>query len=152
MTDVVRKVTGLPASWWLSGGFAIDQFLGFDSRPHGDIDVTVVRSDCPVVYDAIAGRLEVWMARDGDHSPAASMEVDDTVDSLWARAPGRGAWLLQANLEDVAGGNWTYRRDPRVRRPVRGVTWHSGRVPCVARGVQLLWKAAAPAGEGQDRL
>ncbi len=36
---------GYLRSWWIAGGWAIDLYLGHQSRPHQDIDVAVLRRD-----------------------------------------------------------------------------------------------------------
>ncbi len=40
---VIEVLDRVPGCWWLSGGYAIDEFLGFASRAHGDVDVTVAK-------------------------------------------------------------------------------------------------------------
>ena len=37
--------SGLSAPWWISGGWAIDLFIGRQTRPHGDLDVLILRDD-----------------------------------------------------------------------------------------------------------
>jgi hypothetical protein len=38
-------MAGAPVTWWLSGGEALDVFIGRNTRAHGDIDVSVRRAD-----------------------------------------------------------------------------------------------------------
>jgi hypothetical protein len=51
---------------------------------------------------------------------------------------------MQINLEPVAGDDWEFRRDARVRRPLREVMHDLAGLPCVNPAVQLLWKAKEP--------
>jgi hypothetical protein len=141
---VIGLFRGVPGCWCLSGGHAIDEFLGFTSRAHGDIDVTVAREDWPVVHAALRPVLDVWVARDGDLHSTDTTAVDADVDNLWVRQRGGGPWQLQVNLEDITGDVWSYRRNPKVTLPVSQASWWSGRLWCIAPSVQLLWKAKAP--------
>jgi hypothetical protein len=43
--DAVDLMSGLRLPWWVAGGWAIDLFLGRQTRPHGDIDLLVRRED-----------------------------------------------------------------------------------------------------------
>jgi hypothetical protein len=55
VAHVREVIAGTPA--WLSGGFGIDVVLGYTSRTHGDIDVSIVDEDFP----AFAATLPRWM-------------------------------------------------------------------------------------------
>jgi len=77
--QVVSLLDTVPVQWWLSGGAALDQFLGFASREHGDIDVSVVRSDWPLVQEALSPALNLWVAQRGALYPIDERDVDDKV-------------------------------------------------------------------------
>lgn len=136
--------------WWLSGGEALDRFVGRVTRAHGDIDVSVRRADLPRLVTRLTGRLELVIARGGQLFDLDPNAADESVHGLWARLPGGGPWRVQINLEPCAGDEWVYRRDPRVRRPLTEVIADLAGVPCVNPAVQLLWKAADP--RPQDEL
>ena len=140
--EVVALLSDAPGLWWLSGGEGIDRWLGRRSREHGDIDVSVARTDAASLLGHVARTLDVLVASDGVLSPwhAGSRAVENT----WCRDRPRPRWRLQVNVEEVAGGTWSYRRDPRVQRRVAEVVLPLGGVPTVAPAVQLLWKAAGP--------
>lgn len=144
VAEVISVLDGVPGLWWLSGGCAIDEYLGSPTREHGDIDVTVAREDWPAIHEALRDTLDIWIAG-GDHFRSTATEALRPGDhNLWARWPGDGPWRLQLNLEDITGGTWTYRRDPRITRPVAEASWWSGRLTCIAPAVQLLWKSRDP--------
>ena len=144
VSTVIDLLRYSPGRWWLSGGVAIDEYLGFVSRPHGDIDVTVAREDWPAVQEFLDPVLEIWIARDGQLHSARSTSLLPGDHNIWARWPGGGPWRLQLNLEDISGDVWRYRRDHRVTRPVAEASWRSSRVTCISPAVQLLWKAKGP--------
>lgn len=147
--QVVSLLHTVPVRWWLSGGLALDQFLGFASREHRDIDVSVVRSDWAVLQAAVQPGLNIWTAHEGVLYTAGARGVDDQVHNLWARQGKQGPWRVQFNLEDVADGMWRYRRDSRIQLSLDELTWHSGQLRCIRPAVQMLWKAHTPTAKDE---
>jgi hypothetical protein len=56
-------MSGFPGTWALCGGWAVDAWLGYQSRVHGDIDMVVFEDD----LDAVLGNFTGWqlLAHDG---------------------------------------------------------------------------------------
>lgn len=133
---------GFPAPWWFAGGQAIDAFLGYESREHGDIDIGCFREDQLAMQRQLSG-LELWYAdapyqfmpwRDGEVLPAHAHDI-------WARGSAGLPWCLQLMLDEREGQDWVYRRNPAVRRPINSfITFRHG-VPYIAAEVQLLYKS-----------
>lgn len=133
---------GVP--WWIAGGWALDLFLGYESRPHDDTDVLVLRPDQLTVQRALAGwdlhaadppkTLRPWLS--GEELPVG-------VHDVWCRPSPSAPWALQLMLAETEGDEWVYRRDRRVRRPVAALGCVSpDGLPYLAPEVQLLYKAA----------
>ncbi|MGZ6906402.1 MAG: nucleotidyltransferase domain-containing protein [Acidimicrobiia bacterium] len=150
----VERVASLMADvtddWWLSGGEALDRFVGRHTRAHGDVDVSVPTAAGPEVVDTLLRDHDVRIAAQG-----ALHRIDDpaavaSVHNLWVRDVGGGPWRWQVNLEPCDATTWTYRRDPRVTRPRRLAVIMLDGMPCTAPAVQLLWKSARP--ESKDDL
>jgi hypothetical protein len=138
---VQRLFAPVDARWWLSGGVALEVFVGSSWREHDDIDVSVWRHDWPRIERHLARELDVHIAQRGVLTPLAERGVADDVHNLWARAHDGGPWRVQVNLEDGDETHWRYRRDQRVERPWDDVICHHGALPFVNPAVQLLWKA-----------
>lgn len=132
------------AVWWLSGGQALDRFLGRVTREHGDIDVSIPRHDLARVATRLGDRLELQIASGGRLYDLDAGPAPELVHGLWARERVRGPWRVQINLEPVEGDDWVFRRDPRVRRPLEQVVHDRDSLPRVNPAVQLLWKAKDP--------
>jgi hypothetical protein len=143
VADVERLLGDAEFVWWLSGGVALDVFLGRRTRAHGDIDVSVRRSDWPALHAFLDGRLDVKVAHNGVLSDVPDGALDDEVNGLWARNDPGGPWRLQINLEHSEADDWVFRRDPRIRRPLREVVWRRAELPYVNPAVQLIWKVAS---------
>jgi hypothetical protein len=135
------------ARWWLSGGCGIDAWLGRATREHGDIDVSVLRADWPVLAAALPARLGPFAAVDGELSPLPGGPAPGAVHNIWIRDAGSGSWVLQVNLEEGDERVWRYRRDPSVSRAWSRAVESVGDLPVGNPAVQLLWKATAPAPE-----
>ena len=130
--------------WWLSGGEALDRFVGWRTRGHGDIDVSVPTATFDVVAGRLAERFDVRIASRGRLHPIADAGTIEEAHNLWVREPGGGPWRWQVNVEPCGAATWTYRRDPRVTRARgRAIVTLDG-LPCTAPAVQLLWKSANP--------
>ncbi|MCK2219357.1 amino acid transporter [Actinomadura sp. ATCC 31491] len=109
---------------------------------HGDVDVGLLRRDqlaarrlldgWDVHAAVVPGVLRPWPA--GETLPATAHDV-------WVRERPGGPWRFQLMLDEADGGDWVYRRDPRVRRPLAGLTAGEDGFRRLAPEVQLLYKA-----------
>lgn len=50
--------------WWIAGGWALDLFLGRQTREHRDLEAGVLRQDCARLLAALRG-WEIFEARNG---------------------------------------------------------------------------------------
>lgn len=146
LAEVVRLFSGLRCPWWIAGGHAIELAVGHAFRPHGDIDVLLLRRDQLAAQQALAGW--EWWAADppGTLRPWVAGELLPAgVHDIWCR-PGPGTpWRIQVMLDESHVGEWTSRHDARVRRPIHelGVMSAEG-VPYLSPEVQLHYKARTP--------
>jgi hypothetical protein len=127
----------------VSGGKAIDQIAKRTVREHGDIDVSIRRSEWPrfLAFAETTGRLECFVARDGTLTRATA-HLDGY--NIWTREPGGRAWRLQVNLEPVVDGEWRYRRAESVTRAFDHIVERVDGIPCARACGELLWKSKAP--------
>ena len=135
-------VGGVSAPWWIAGGWALDLFLGEQTRPHQDLDLGILRRDVHDILGALSG-WEFFEARDGELSGPLAGEPLRDVNSLWGRMSGTDEWLLELMLDDAEGAEWVFRRDRGVRRALALAIRHDEeRIPYLAPEVQLLYKAS----------
>jgi hypothetical protein len=143
--EAADALADLGAPWWIAGGWAIDLFLGRTTRPHGDLDVEILRRDQSELPRALTGwdlhsvaggRVRPWSGR----SP-----VPDEANSLWCRPDSTGPWRMQVLLAGSEGSRWRFRRDPAVWRELAdvGKVTPDG-IPYLAPEIELLFKAKAP--------
>jgi hypothetical protein len=142
VADVAAILTPSDARWWLSGGYAIDHWLGRTTRSHGDIDVSTVRSDLQRLLAVLPAPLEPVAAMSGRLRPLVQHVDDPALRNIWVRDGEH--WALQINLEDGDERYWRYRRDPRITLPWNRAIAVVRGVPTGTPATQLLWKSAAP--------
>jgi hypothetical protein len=143
---VEELLAEMAAPWWIAGGWAIDLFLGRQTRPHGDVDVAVLRADQAVLAESLAG-WDLHVAAEGRLTPWTPSDwlEGGRRHQLWCRQGPDQPWSLEILLEEGDRFTWRFRRDPRVTLPLE----HFGRraeggMPYVAPEVALLFKASTP--------
>ncbi|AVH60840.1 MULTISPECIES: nucleotidyltransferase domain-containing protein [Streptomyces] len=133
--------------WWIAGGYAIELAVGRHLRPHGDLDILVLRRDQALVRDLLAG-WDLYVADppgQGELRPWRPGEVlRPPLHDIWCRRTPEAPWSIQIMVDEAEGTQWVSRRDPEVRLPIDrlGRTSETG-VPYLAPEVQLFYKAKA---------
>ena len=146
----VAEVMSEVGVWWaVAGGWAIDLWLGEQTRDHHDVEVVVRRSDQSVIHEALGPRWELWCL----DPPGTGWR---TWDGTPIEAP---AFQLQARsstidfdlfTETTRGETWHFRRDDRISRPVSEVpTLSAEGIPIVRPEVQLLYMAKSTEPKNQ---
>jgi hypothetical protein len=142
-------LAAVPSPWWIAGGWAIDLFVGRQTRSHGDLDVQVLRRDLDGVLAALPG-WDIRVAKDG-----SLRELNGPLDAdafcLWCRPDPDGPWMLELLVADTSGDRWIFRRDPTISVPISeiGLVTPEG-IPYLAPEIQLLFKAKAPRSEDEQ--
>jgi hypothetical protein len=143
VAEAYARFTGADFPWWIAGGWAIDLFIGGQTRLHHDIEIVVLRRDHLLVQAALAawdihaapgdGTLRPWLR--GEALPS---EVHNT----WCRPSPAAPWALEVLIEEARDDRWVYRRDARIEAPLAefGRLTADG-IPYVAPEIQLLYKS-----------
>ena len=146
--EVANFFAALPVPWWIAGGWAIDLFLGRQTRAHEDIDVLILRRDHQAVrplfgtWDVQAAlpppRDEAWPFRPWYLDEA----LDETIHDIWCRPDATQPWMVQLMIADTREEQWLFRRMPTISRSVAtiGGTTPEG-IPYLVPEIQLLHKA-----------
>ncbi len=136
---------GFPGPWCVAGGWALDLFLGRQTRPHADVDLAVFRDD----QHTLQRHLSAWKllkVEDGRLSPwAAGERIEPPVHEIHAMRSAREPAALEILLNERRGDRWVYRRNAAVSLPVaRLILAGAGGVPVLCPEVVLLYKCKAP--------
>ena len=121
--DVARFFSTAGVPWWIAGGWAIDLFLGEQTRAHEDIDVQILRRDQLNVralfqewdiQGALSGGPDIWPFWEWEPGQLLPPSIHD----VWCRPSKTDPWVLQLMIGDTDDGQWLFRRDARLRRPL----------------------------------
>ena len=51
----VEAMAGYRRPWWVAGGWALDLVLGHKTRPHADLEISVLACDQQALFDHLRG-------------------------------------------------------------------------------------------------
>lgn len=147
---VAELLKGTSARWWLSGGAALDRWLGEAIRNRPNIDVSTIPADISQLIEALPARYSPWVPRGEDAvMPWSDAAEDADLQPVRILDEETGAWVLQINVEDGIPRAWLYRRDPRLQLPWDRAVLDIDGIPTGAPEVQLVWKALRPRPEDE---
>ncbi|WP_062205988.1 hypothetical protein [Demequina salsinemoris] len=135
------------ARWWLSGGAALDRWLGSPIRERENVDVSTIPSDLGALVEALPPAYSAWVPDGDGYMPIADAAEDADLQPVLIRDDAAEAWVLRVNVEDGGAKAWMYRRDARLQLPWDRVVLDIDGIPTGAPEVQLLWKCFSPRPE-----
>jgi uncharacterized protein (DUF952 family) len=149
-----EAMASFPEPWWVAGGWALDLFLGHKTRPHADLEISILGSDQRALFQHFHGWDLRLAAPEHTLSPWDGDRIELPYHQVWARVGPRreidvegfaaDPTMLGFLLEDERDGEWVYRRHPAIARPLDGFGTRTREgVPIVAPEVALLFKAKA---------
>lgn len=140
--EVRARFEPFEVDWWVAGGVAIDLFVGWQTRPHEDLDIEMFRGDRDVLFDVFDGWELQFVSAGQLHPFARGQTIPDSVFGVWGRSTSGGPWEVEVMLCDGDGETWRFRRDNEIHVPRARLTSTapSGLRYCVPE-VQLLFKA-----------
>ncbi|MEQ4209262.1 hypothetical protein ABN028_32535 [Actinopolymorpha sp. B17G11] len=169
--EAVRYVADLMAGfrhpWFLCGGWAVDAWLGYQSRDHGDVDIVVFHDDQRAVFDHLDGweliahdphvpddTNEPW---DGRHLDLpAHIHVPHPRSTLASSSARFNAeFEFEFLLNERSTDEWVLAHEPRVALPIgHAVKQSAWQIPTALPEIALFYKAGghlAPAEAGDLR-
>lgn len=140
--EAAARMACVTAPWCVVGGWALDLWLGEQTRPHGDLEIAIRREDLPQVRAALG--LPVHAVGDGE----VRLLADDQPTPLHRhqnRVREGQVWRMDIMLEPGDARTWTYRRVPGLTAPRAWMTGVSkDGVPYLKPQGVLLYKSRAP--------
>ncbi|MDF2038379.1 hypothetical protein P2R12_15570 [Cytobacillus oceanisediminis] len=127
-------------TWFIAGGWAIDLFIGKETREHKDIEFAVFRKDQLYLKSyliewefqkVINGELYTWgnefLELPVHEIHASNKIIGDEIEIL---------------LNETKGDYWTFRRDLRISYPINSVwSYSEAGIPFLNPEIVLLYKA-----------
>lgn len=139
--SVAATMDRLDVWWAVAGGWAIDLWLGEQTRDHHDVEVVVRRRDQHLVHAALSVEWELF-ALDPPGSgwrPWSGVPIDAPAFQLQARS---SSGEFDVFTEEVDERQWYFRRDRRITMGSDQVIVPSASgIPIVRPEIQLLYMA-----------
>lgn len=148
---VAEELHDYPCSWYISGGWSIDLFLGEVTRVHQDVDVEVSRADQLVLQQYMTGRgWKLLTPFEGRLQPwPVHMRLEMPRHQVHAHRSGVFIDFLFADRQD---GVWRYRREPNIIRNIGRIELLSDEgIPFLAPELVLLFKSRTTSGKERSK-
>lgn len=157
VAEIARLMSRYPARWALCGGWAVDAWLGEQTRDHPDTDIAVFAGDEARLLRHLAGwqlvahdvtsEDEIAAQWDGRrlalpaHIHGRSPEANAPLPDRAVLTTGEGFTLdIQVNQRD--GDVWLLSASPRIALPIeRGIRPSPWGVPAVSAEALLFYKS-----------
>lgn len=136
------------ARWSLCGGWAVDAWLGAQSRDHHDVDITVFHDKQRTLFDHLVG----WQLI--AHDPNVPGDTQNLWDGrrldlpahIHARAD--DGFNLEVLLNERSGSDWVLSRKPSITLPLsQGARQSAWGLPTLVPAAILFYKATAYFGD-----
>jgi hypothetical protein len=146
--DIQLLLSAASFQWWITGGWALDLFIGQKTRAHFDVDVAVARKDQTDARDFLKG-WDYQYAVPGTENPAVFKPwqpgevLEFKIHGSWARENSDSPWRFEFLLHEIDQGVWSFRYCEQVRHPLDqiGARTPTG-IPYLRPEIALLYKAA----------
>lgn len=145
--------------WFLCGGWAVDAWLGRQTRDHGDVDISVFEDDQRALFDHLSGwqliahdsqvpgnTTEPWNGRRLQLPAHVHVSPNPGTVSAWVSesAAQPDGFELEVILNEGAGREWILSVDPRITLPLRRCIQRSGwGLPTAVPEILCFYKATA---------
>jgi hypothetical protein len=142
--EVPRHLAGIPAPWCVAGGWAIDLWLGKQTRTHHDLEIAVLRPDF-AAFRARLNHLRCFVAADGElFALPAHLSPQPRHHQIWLLDQAENVWRMGLLLEPGDVRTWIFRRDETIHRPrSQMIAATAARIPYLKPEGILLYKAKA---------
>ena len=138
-----KLVQGLKCPWWFAGGWALDLFLGRQTRPHKDVEIAIARADQQHLLPLpdLAG---IEFVEHHEKKSWRGKPLELPVHELYARFYGGAE--VEVLLNEFEGADWVYRRNKNISLPKAKFAGQKFLPPEIV----LLFKSKKPRAEDQQ--
>lgn len=143
----IKKTAQLMADfdrpWAFGGGWAIDLWLGRQTRTHKDVDLIVWRDDQRAAYDYLVARgWTLQQAIDGTLIPWDGSWIALPVHTIWCRHAKHTPDFIELLFNEHNDSDFLFRRDQTIKRALNRAFVNVGSgLRVLAPEIVLLYKA-----------
>lgn len=134
--------------WAICGGWAIDLFLNWVTRPHKDVDIAIARQDQLALHAYLTVRgWTLSIADRGELTPwAEGAYIELPRHTVWATNAGHRPDLVEVLLNELECEEFRFRKDTSITMDLgRAFRRSPAGLPVLAPEIVLLYKAGDPA-------
>jgi hypothetical protein len=141
--QAAEALAGVAAPWAVAGGWAIDLFLGRQTRDHEDLEIAVPAAAFPEIGTRLEQRgLVVHTVDEGETLALAPGEAPRRGHQTWAADPIAGEWRIDVFREPGDADTWICRRRAELTLPRARATGRTAAgIPYLVPEIVLLFKA-----------
>lgn len=136
---IASLMDGFNRPWFIAGGWAIDLYLGEETRKHEDLEISIFRKD----QGALKSYLHQWEIKNAVQGQLLSWNgefLEQPVHELHATHKTEGS-AMEILLNESDAGQWRFRRDERISAPLHSINqWTQGGIPYLSPEIVLLYK------------
>lgn len=143
----------IPVWWAIAGGWALDLYLGQQTRYHEDTDIVIFRDEHEAVFDRLSQDWLIYKAESGNLSLREPGEYLTTTKDIWLSRNETSPWKLQLMIIDREQEDWIYGRKPSIRRKwadIRAFTPEG--TPYLKPELQLFYKGGGSKIREKDQV
>jgi hypothetical protein len=141
---IAELLSDFARPWWICGGWALDLFLGRETRRHDDLDVALLRQDQLALYHHLRAWDIHYATTTHTLEPWDGRPLDPPIHGIWARRglEASAPWTCEFLLNEERDGEWIFRRNEAIRRPLEEIGDERDGVPFLRPEVVLLYKSS----------
>lgn len=135
---------GVDVPWCVVAGWAIDLFIGEQTRVHGDLEIEILCGDFPAVREHLSAY--DFFAIGSGQIVALDLEGEWDADwhQRWVLEPGPRKWRVDLMLKPGDENTWVCRRDESITAPRSEIVETTAEgIPFLRPEAVLLYKAKA---------
>ncbi len=155
VSEVAQIMARFASPWLIGGGWAIDLFLGHETRAHQDIEIVIFRPDQQALRLYLAG----WQFQKIIPRPEGGLKqvwaedewLELPTHEAYAERSGSAPFVLEILLNERSAADWKFRRNLAITRPLSKVSLVSPEgVPFLSPEIALLYKAKNPRAKDEQ--
>ncbi|GGD93792.1 nucleotidyltransferase domain-containing protein [Paenibacillus nasutitermitis] len=144
VSEVSGIFSDIPVKWGIGGGWALDLYLGKQSRAHADIDVILFREEQLTAFAYLSKDWILYKAENGKLTLWNEGEFLASTNDIWVCRDDESPWAFQIMFVDTEHDFWIYKREKSIRREVKDIfTETGGGTPYLKPEIQLLYKGGS---------
>lgn len=137
--NVNSLMSGFNKTWFIAGGWAIDLFLGKETREHKDIEIALFRKDQLYLRDYLK-EWDFQKVIKGEFYPWKNEFLDLPIHEIHGIEKYNGQ-KLEVLLNETKDNDWIFRRDSRISCSLNSVWSYSNTgIPYLNPEIVLLYK------------